>query len=94
MAGLSKAKTFAESNAETLRELASIDPSTFSRQVEKFKEHQQGMYGIHVVVCVFFFCCHVGVALYHLFTMFVPPFLCTSSFLLKREKHSEVRNPT
>jgi sn1-specific diacylglycerol lipase len=55
MAGLSQAKTFAESNAETLRELASIDPSTFSRQVEKFKEHQQGMYGIHVVVYVFSF---------------------------------------
>jgi sn1-specific diacylglycerol lipase len=61
MAGLSKAKTFAESNAETLHKSTSIHPSTFSRQLEKFKEHQQGMYGIHAVVCVFLFCCHVVV---------------------------------
>jgi sn1-specific diacylglycerol lipase len=50
MAGLSKAKTFAESNAETLHRSANIHPSTFSRQLEKFKEHQQGMYGIYALV--------------------------------------------
>jgi sn1-specific diacylglycerol lipase len=44
MGGLSKAKTFAESNAETLHKSASIHPSTFSRQLEKFKEYQQGMW--------------------------------------------------
>jgi sn1-specific diacylglycerol lipase len=43
MAGL-RGKTFAESNAETLHRSSPIKPSTFSRQLEKFKEHQQGMY--------------------------------------------------
>jgi sn1-specific diacylglycerol lipase len=49
MSGLSKAKTFAESNAETLHKSASVHPSTFSRQLEKFREHQQGMYAIYAV---------------------------------------------
>lgn len=94
MAGVSKAKTFAESNAETLHKSASIHPSTFSRNLEKFKEHQQGMYTyrIHVVVHFFLFYCHVILS-YILFTMFVPSFLRTTLFLLKRENYSEGSNP-
>jgi sn1-specific diacylglycerol lipase len=56
MAGLSKAKTFAESNAETLHKSASIRPSPFSRQLEKFKEHQQGMHRLYAPVFLLYLC--------------------------------------